>query len=113
MGPQALCEFDPPMQDTFLLKERKEIENRRKGLIYDVSSWNLPMAFGLDSYWAKSISSLKLSSRPPKRAPDLPEMSKHPVAIVVRLADKNELRLSGLLWFIVERFPPLTCSCAF
>ena len=25
-------------------------------------------------------------------------MSKHPVATVVRLADKNELRLSGLLW---------------
>lgn len=40
---RALCEFDPHLEDSFLLKERKEIENRRKTLLYDVSTWNLPM----------------------------------------------------------------------
>jgi len=73
---QAMCEFDPHMKDSFLLKERKEIENRRKSLIYDVSSWNLPMAFGLESYWARSISNVKLSSQLLERLPDLPKLNK-------------------------------------
>jgi len=51
----ALCEFDPHLEDSFLQEERKELENRRPTLLYDVTSWNLPMAFGLDAYWAKSL----------------------------------------------------------
>ncbi len=61
---RALCEFDPHLEDSFLLKERKELENRRKTLLYDVSTWNLPMAFGIESYWAKSISNVELSPKP-------------------------------------------------
>ncbi len=61
---RALCDFDPRMQESFLLEERKELENRRDSLIYDVTSWNLPMIFGLDSYWADSFSDAELSARP-------------------------------------------------
>ncbi len=74
----ALCEFDPHLEDSFLLKERKELENRRKTLLYDVSTWSLPMAFGIESYWAKSISNVELSpeSSEPVRDPDLSGMNK-------------------------------------
>ncbi|MHC4508032.1 MAG: M14 family metallopeptidase [Planctomycetota bacterium] len=73
---QALCEFDPHLQESFLLKERKELENRRQTLLYDVSTWNLPMAFGLASYWAESIPDIKLRSGSPEPVPDLPRLSK-------------------------------------
>jgi hypothetical protein len=61
---QALCEFDPHLAESFLLKERKELENRRDSLLYDVTTWNLPMAFGLESYWAEGISNVTLLSAP-------------------------------------------------
>ena len=72
----TLCEFDPHLEESFLLKERKELENRRQTLIYDVTSWNLPMAFGLESYWAESISNVRLSSEPPEPNRNLPELNK-------------------------------------
>jgi len=49
----SLLEFDPHFTDEFLVEERKELENYRDTRIYDVSSWNLAMAFGLDAYWAE------------------------------------------------------------
>ena len=72
---QTLCEFDPHLADSFLLKERKELENRRKTLIYDVSSWNLPMAFGLEAYWAETMPEIELSSQPLEPTGDLPKLS--------------------------------------
>ncbi len=73
---RALCEFDPHLEDSFLLKERKELENRRKTLLYDVSTWNLPMAFGIESYWAKSISNVELSSESSEPVRDLSKLNK-------------------------------------
>ena len=66
----ALCAFDPHLNDDFLREERKELENRRKTLLYDVSSWNLPMAFGLEAYWAQTMPDVKLSPKPPVRLAD-------------------------------------------
>ena len=64
---QALFDFDPHLRESFLLEERKELESRRSTLLYDVTSWNLPMAFGIESYWA--------SSQMPPFYPDLPDLS--------------------------------------
>ncbi len=69
----ALCEFDPRLKDSFLLKERKELENRRRTLLYDVSTWNLPMAFGLEAYWAENVPDIKIQSEPPE--PNRPKFS--------------------------------------
>jgi len=63
----ALCEFDPRLKDSFLLKERKELENRRGTLLYDVSTWNLPMAFALEAYWAEKIPDVKIQSEVPEQ----------------------------------------------
>ena len=73
---QALCEFDPHLQDTVLVKERTELENRRETLFYDVSTWNLPMSFGLESYWAESIPDVTLRSRPPDSDSSVPRLNR-------------------------------------
>lgn len=72
----TLCSFDPHLTDSFLLEERKELENRRKTLLYDVTAWNLPMAFGIESYWAENISDVELRPESPGLPKDLPKLSK-------------------------------------
>ncbi len=52
----AVLGFDPHMSDDFLKEERTELENRRGSRLYDVTGWNIPMAYGLDAYWAERIS---------------------------------------------------------
>ena len=58
----TLLAFDPHFTEDFLADERKELENRRATRIYDVSSWNLAMAFGLEAYWAKRVPKVDSSS---------------------------------------------------
>jgi hypothetical protein len=71
-----LCDFDPHLTDGFLAKERKELENRRETLLYDVTAWNLPMAFALEAYWAGDVSDVELGLEPPTPAADLPKLVK-------------------------------------
>jgi len=73
---QTLCEFDPHLTDSFLLKERKELENRRRTLIYDVTSWSLPLAFGIEAYWAKGMPEVKLSHELPEPKRDFQKLKK-------------------------------------
>ncbi len=67
---RALCEFDPHLTESFLREERKELENRRGTLLYDASSWNLPMNFGLDACWAKAMSDVGIDAEPQRAARD-------------------------------------------
>ena len=60
----ALLAFDPHFTDSFLAEERKDLENHRGSRIYDVTSWNLSMTFGLGAYWAQTISDVKTSGEP-------------------------------------------------
>jgi hypothetical protein len=62
------------LTDSFLLKERKELENHRETLLYDVSAWNLPMVFGIEAYWAQNISDVELGSQSPEPSRGLPEL---------------------------------------
>lgn len=71
---RALCEFDPRLTNRFLLEERKELESRRGTLLYDATSWNLPMAFGLEAYWAKATADVELSAQAPEPAPETPDV---------------------------------------
>ena len=99
---QTLCEFDPHLTDGFLLKERKELENRRRTLIYDVTSWSLPLAFGIEAYWAKRMPEVKLDSGFSESSRDLPRLKKESsygylidfrnsdiYSVLVRLFDKE------------------------
>ncbi|UCC23209.1 MAG: hypothetical protein JSW23_03915, partial [Planctomycetota bacterium] len=58
----TLSAFDPHFTNEFLVKERKDLEKHRGTRIYDVSSWNLAMSFGLEAYWAKNVPKVDSSS---------------------------------------------------
>jgi hypothetical protein len=64
----ALLRFDIRPDSNYLKIEREELENHQGSRFYDVTAWNLPMAFGLESYWADKIPDLKLDSKPPPPA---------------------------------------------
>ncbi|KPL23937.1 MAG: hypothetical protein AMJ75_04985 [Phycisphaerae bacterium SM1_79] len=65
----TLSAFDPHFTEDFLADERKELEKHRGTRIYDVSSWNLAMSFGLEAYWAKSVPKVDSSSDTSKFLP--------------------------------------------
>ena len=68
----AIMEFDPRMSDEVLLDERAELEKRRDSRIYDSTAWNLPMAYGLDAYWAEQVASPALEPAHPLPKPPSP-----------------------------------------
>jgi len=61
----ALLGFDTRPDRDYLKIEREELENHQSSRFYDVTAWNLPMAFGLESYWVDEISDLKVDSERP------------------------------------------------
>jgi hypothetical protein len=69
---RALLGFDPPMSESFLNEERKELESRRPSRLYDITAWNLGMAFGLEAYWAEKVGEVSLAPGAPKSAPPRP-----------------------------------------
>jgi len=71
----SLLAFDPHFTKEFLADERKELENHRATRIYDTSTWNLAMAFGLEAYWAKSVSPVDSSSDTSMRQPPFSKLN--------------------------------------
>ncbi len=64
----AILNFDPHMSETFLHDERKYLESHRGTRVYDVTAWNLCMAYGLEGYWARSTADVALRPPSSKRA---------------------------------------------
>jgi hypothetical protein len=58
---ECLLDFDPRFDDKFLLKERTEIANYRNSLVYDITAWNLTMAYGVEGFWAQTLSNVELT----------------------------------------------------
>jgi hypothetical protein len=46
----TLMRFDPRMPASFLERERRDILRGDGSLLYDITSWNIPMMFDLDAY---------------------------------------------------------------
>lgn len=59
---RAILDFDPRMTAEFVTEERKELENQRASRLYDVTAWNLNMAYGLEAYWADHVPNVALTS---------------------------------------------------
>jgi len=57
---RAVLGFDPPMTKEFLTEERKHLERIRETRIYDITAWNLAMAYGLEAYWGEQITDVAL-----------------------------------------------------
>jgi hypothetical protein len=51
----AVLGFDPHLTDEFLQKERHDLENGLGTRMYDAGAWNLPMAYGLETYMAGRV----------------------------------------------------------
>ncbi|MCP4583536.1 MAG: hypothetical protein GY839_18155 [candidate division Zixibacteria bacterium] len=51
---QVLLDFDIRMDSNFLHDERRSIEKGWGSKMYEISAWSMPLAFGLESYIAKS-----------------------------------------------------------
>jgi len=49
---RSMLDFDPRLSDSFLLEERRDLENHRGTRLYDVSAWGLSLAYGLPAVWA-------------------------------------------------------------
>ncbi|MBM3991830.1 MAG: hypothetical protein FJ298_12585 [Planctomycetes bacterium] len=52
---RAYLEFDTRYPKADLERERRELELKGGSKIYDCTAWNLPHAFGLECWWAKSV----------------------------------------------------------
>jgi len=59
---RAILDFDPRMTAAFVTEERKELESQRDSRLYDVTAWNLSMAYGLEAYWADHATNVPLTS---------------------------------------------------
>jgi hypothetical protein len=64
--------FDVLPDRDYLKIEREELENHGSSRFYDVTAWNLPMSFGLTSYWINNTPNVKLS-------PDTPNVEREAV----------------------------------
>jgi hypothetical protein len=93
----ALLDFDPRMTDSFLTEERKDIENRRGSRVYDITAWNLSMAYGLEAFWAASVgevlvrtgreSGTRVAEEPPGYGYLIDGASSDVYAVLVRLLE--------------------------
>ncbi|MDI6809013.1 MAG: M14 family metallopeptidase [Candidatus Eisenbacteria bacterium] len=56
---QAILDFDPRMNDSFLKQERAELEKRGETKIYETTAWSLPMAYNVDCYTVGRLETVK------------------------------------------------------
>ncbi|MBI5267703.1 MAG: peptidase, partial [candidate division Zixibacteria bacterium] len=47
---KAILEFDPKLKVSFLEEERRYVQKKDESRMYDVSTWSLPLSFGLKAY---------------------------------------------------------------
>ncbi|HKQ60830.1 MAG TPA: M14 family zinc carboxypeptidase [Candidatus Polarisedimenticolaceae bacterium] len=56
-GPLARAILDPhvPMEAPFFREQREYLERGKGSRLYDVTSWSLPLAYGIEAYWTLSL----------------------------------------------------------
>ncbi len=48
---KAVLEFDPRFKYEIIKEERREVEKFGRSKIYDLSTWSVPLAYNIESYW--------------------------------------------------------------
>jgi hypothetical protein len=56
----AILEFDPRMTNSFLKWERESLEKGEGTRMYEISSWSMLMAYGLDAYSSKEMPKVEM-----------------------------------------------------
>jgi hypothetical protein len=92
-------EFDPRFRERVLAKERREILRTGNSKIYDVTSWNLTMMFGLPAFEVAMDLPVEAESyRMPEPAPDQGSVEETmPVAWVLDGADDRSVTAAARL----------------
>ena len=57
----AIMDFDTRMKNSFIQSERESLEKGEGTRLYEVSSWSLPLAFGVDAYETRKKLSVEQS----------------------------------------------------
>jgi hypothetical protein len=52
---RTAMEFHTQMPDSFLASEREHLETRKETRLYEATAWSIPLAYGVESYWATKI----------------------------------------------------------
>lgn len=95
---EAALGFDPRMDKEFLETERRELETRRQTRSYDVTGWSPPMAWNVESYWAKdSVSVATTPYAAPAGGALLAPAAKSPYAWAIDGRDDSVLRAAAHL----------------
>ena len=74
----TLLAFETRPNNDYLKIEREELEKTGDSRFYDVTAWNLPMAFGLDSYWVDNAANVKLGTTAPAHEASTIDWSQKP-----------------------------------
>jgi hypothetical protein len=56
---EVLLSFDIRIPTSFLEVEKKEILKRSRSKLYETTAWSMPLAFGVDAYYAESLPRVK------------------------------------------------------
>lgn len=100
---RSFLAFDPHMTDAFLLEERRDIEQGKGTRSYDITAWNLPMAYGLESYWSDTMPAVGVITGPDAREGfdmvDQPQIAGFSAAYgwVIDIAESDALRVAARL----------------
>jgi hypothetical protein len=70
--------FDIRPDNDFLKIEREELEKGEESRLYDVTAWNFPMAYGLESYWVDTVTDVKVGSEAPMPTPESIDWKRKP-----------------------------------
>lgn len=91
----SMFEFDRRMSDDYLTSERREILLRGASRIYDVTSWNIPMMFGLEAYeLSAGVPGADLATTTTRKPSPVPPAQ---VAWVIDGADDDSVSLAARL----------------
>jgi hypothetical protein len=70
-----LLDVHVAMPDSFLREERAYLENQKESRLYDVTTWSLPLAYGVEAYWTsqdvgRDLQPVDLQALETERAPE-------------------------------------------
>jgi len=88
---RAFLDFDVRYDSRSLQDEREELERRGRSKAYDVTSWSLPLAYGLDAAWcdARTVKSAAVRSAELTR-PELPLVTTEPAPVAWMVDATND-----------------------
>jgi hypothetical protein len=73
-----LLRFDIRPDNNYLKIEREDLEKGEESRLYDVTAWNFPMAYGLESYWVDAVVDVKAGPEAPMPAPESIDWKRKP-----------------------------------